>query len=490
MKKVFVNLILMLSFLIVDRVKAAQYIWPVSGDNYDETYIEYGYGKRTYNSDVYDEKYNYAPYELDYNKIENHYGVDITGIKGETYEISSVSDGVVVATSADRFFYSGINFKDRNQRKSSKDGGGYGNYVVIQETLTGKCFLYAHLKAGSISLKRGDSVVVGQKIGIMGSSGDSGHMHLHFEVRRNLNSTTISFGGSLVVTTGYNVETEDPTVYIGSAPIVEETPDEPVEITPEPVVEPAKMTNILYNNYKNYKVVDIYFDKEVEVQEKPEIAVIVGDEVQNADYIGISSDNKKITYKISYDKFNIVTSGVMYIDIYGGIIVTREDASLLVSLDGLKKEIGNLSGYKIDDIYESIISKQSGDVNLDGKVNAVDASIVLRLAPLKSVGEELTLEEQNQYDRCDANGDGMVNAQDAATILTYAAKKGAGYDLEPVIKCDVNIDKRVNIDDYSLLTNAINQNMSDLKYDINGDKKVNSNDIVKFLEILKDNGSR
>jgi len=64
--------------------------------------------------------------------------------------------------------------------------GGYGNYVVIDHgTKDGVRYttVYAHLK--SVSVKKGDAVVKGQKIGYMGSTGWSTGTHLHFEIRKN-----------------------------------------------------------------------------------------------------------------------------------------------------------------------------------------------------------------------------------------------------------------------------------------------------------------
>ena len=64
--------------------------------------------------------------------------------------------------------------------------GGYGNYVIIDHgTKDGVRYttVYAHL--ASVSVKKGDAVVKGQKIGYMGSTGWSTGTHLHFEIRRN-----------------------------------------------------------------------------------------------------------------------------------------------------------------------------------------------------------------------------------------------------------------------------------------------------------------
>jgi murein DD-endopeptidase MepM/ murein hydrolase activator NlpD len=57
---------------------------------------------------------------------------------------------------------------------------GYGNHVILahdNHTLT----LYGHLQV--LMVKPGDTVLQGQIIGLMGSSGNSTGPHLHFELR-------------------------------------------------------------------------------------------------------------------------------------------------------------------------------------------------------------------------------------------------------------------------------------------------------------------
>lgn len=66
--------------------------------------------------------------------------------------------------------------------------GGYGNYIVIEHGTSSKdgnryTTLYAHL--ASVNVKVGQTVVKGQKIGYMGSTGWSTGTHLHFEIRKN-----------------------------------------------------------------------------------------------------------------------------------------------------------------------------------------------------------------------------------------------------------------------------------------------------------------
>lgn len=55
----------------------------------------------------------------------------------------------------------------------------FGKYVEIKHS-NGKISLYAHLKSYNVSV--GDKVTKGQKIGVMGNSGNSTGTHLHFEI--------------------------------------------------------------------------------------------------------------------------------------------------------------------------------------------------------------------------------------------------------------------------------------------------------------------
>jgi len=56
-----------------------------------------------------------------------------------------------------------------------------GNHVVL-ELQDGQFAFYEHLKPGSITVKRGDTVRRGQVIGALGFSGDSTGPHLHFHI--------------------------------------------------------------------------------------------------------------------------------------------------------------------------------------------------------------------------------------------------------------------------------------------------------------------
>lgn len=91
--------------------------------------------------------------------IRFHAGIDIDGGHGDA--ILSAGDGEVIEAG---YHHS------------------YGHYVVIEHSEQLKT-LYGHLSA--IEAKKGDTVVKGEKIGKMGSSGRSTGTHLHFQVMLN-----------------------------------------------------------------------------------------------------------------------------------------------------------------------------------------------------------------------------------------------------------------------------------------------------------------
>lgn len=75
-----------------------------------------------------------------------------------------------------------IKAADNGKIESAGYDGGYGNKIVINHG-NGMKTVYAHLS--KISVKTGQTVSKGQKIGVMGSTGNSTGVHLHFEVYEN-----------------------------------------------------------------------------------------------------------------------------------------------------------------------------------------------------------------------------------------------------------------------------------------------------------------
>ena len=89
-----------------------------------------------------------------------HSGLDITAASGTP--VKSAAAGKVVSM--------------------NRSGGAYGLHVVVQHS-GGVYTLYAHLSAITVSV--GQSVSAGQQVGRVGSTGNSGGPHLHFEVRNH-----------------------------------------------------------------------------------------------------------------------------------------------------------------------------------------------------------------------------------------------------------------------------------------------------------------
>ncbi|WP_258000447.1 M23 family metallopeptidase [Bacillus sp. Marseille-P3661] len=71
---------------------------------------------------------------------------------------------------------------DNGTVESAGYDGGYGNKIIINHN-NGLKTVYAHLS--SIDVKVGQTVSRGTKIGVMGSTGNSTGVHLHFEVYEN-----------------------------------------------------------------------------------------------------------------------------------------------------------------------------------------------------------------------------------------------------------------------------------------------------------------
>ncbi|MDF1510626.1 M23 family metallopeptidase [Robertmurraya sp. DFI.2.37] len=88
--------------------------------------------------------------------------------------------GIDIARPSDRT----IKASDNGIVQSAGWSGGYGNKVVINHQ-NGFETVYAHLS--SIDVKVGQTVSKGMKIGVMGSTGNSTGVHLHFEIYKNGN---------------------------------------------------------------------------------------------------------------------------------------------------------------------------------------------------------------------------------------------------------------------------------------------------------------
>lgn len=98
-----------------------------------------------------------------------HKGIDLIGGS----EIVAFDDGVVTAT--------------------CNKGVQYGQacYVRIKHP-SGWQTLYYHLKSGSVCVSVGQSVKRGQKLGIMGATGQATGVHLHFQIDKGSSASAIN----------------------------------------------------------------------------------------------------------------------------------------------------------------------------------------------------------------------------------------------------------------------------------------------------------
>lgn len=107
-----------------------------------------------------------------------HSGLDIGPSSNDVdYVIASVGGKVVQVNNT---CSNNGKFLDGNE---SNCGGGYGNYIKIQNG--SNYFVYAHLYPDSIRVKRDDVVNQGQIIAEMGNSGNTTGKHLHFQIEIN-----------------------------------------------------------------------------------------------------------------------------------------------------------------------------------------------------------------------------------------------------------------------------------------------------------------
>lgn len=112
-------------------------------------------------------------------KWKFHAGIDIGTSRKNNVVAYSIYDSVVTKINTDG------------------QGGGYGNYVEITFTYKEKKFWakYAHL--ADVYVEKGDKLVKGQAIGIVGATGGNYPIHLHFEIKDGQNRVFSNFVGNI-----------------------------------------------------------------------------------------------------------------------------------------------------------------------------------------------------------------------------------------------------------------------------------------------------
>jgi murein DD-endopeptidase MepM/ murein hydrolase activator NlpD len=93
----------------------------------------------------------------------DHHGIDLAD--GNVYDIWASAGGVVT---------------------KSEYSDSYGEVVYISHNIEGQEYesVYAHMVMGSRTVSASDAVTQGQKLGVMGNTGASEGLHLHFEIHK------------------------------------------------------------------------------------------------------------------------------------------------------------------------------------------------------------------------------------------------------------------------------------------------------------------
>lgn len=102
-----------------------------------------------------------------------HNGIDLVPSPCNNNEILAFADGVVTSVQK-----TGVQY-------------GTGCYVRLKHN-NGLYTLYYHLKSGSVCVNVGDNVRKGQKLGIIGTTGQSTGIHLHFQIDKGSGNTSIN----------------------------------------------------------------------------------------------------------------------------------------------------------------------------------------------------------------------------------------------------------------------------------------------------------
>ena len=124
-------------------------------------------------------------YDCGTNTYDGHHGTDIAIWPYSLYKMDNNQVEVIAAASGTIIQKADGNF-DRNCGSNSLTA----NSIIIQHA-DGTYALYWHMKNGSVTTKAvGQTVVAGEKLGVVGSSGSSSGPHLHFEIWSGSTNTT------------------------------------------------------------------------------------------------------------------------------------------------------------------------------------------------------------------------------------------------------------------------------------------------------------
>jgi len=135
--------------------------------NYNNNLLDYNCGNRTYDTEDYNHQgTDYFLWPFNWDKVEN-----------DVVSVVAASPGIIVGKSDGNY--------DKNCGGWDTDYSTEWNAVYVQND-DGSISWYGHMKNGSLTNKSfGDTVKVGEYLGIVASSGISTGPHLHFETYKD-----------------------------------------------------------------------------------------------------------------------------------------------------------------------------------------------------------------------------------------------------------------------------------------------------------------
>lgn len=104
---------------------------------------------------------------------DSHQGVDFqwqTGNQEETVKLRAAYDGTVEET-----------YNAKSDEPNPKENGGWGGRVKVKVN-DRVSYAYSHIRRNGLKARKGQKVKAGELIALMGNTGDSRGMHLHFEL--------------------------------------------------------------------------------------------------------------------------------------------------------------------------------------------------------------------------------------------------------------------------------------------------------------------
>ncbi|OAB34110.1 M23 family metallopeptidase [Paenibacillus glacialis] len=101
------------------------------------------------------------------------------------YKVPKFHKGVdLVTTPSTGPLYAFVSGEVTHAKEGTK-GSGFGGYGIVVAIKDNKGYLHCYAHLSAVSVKVGDKVKRGQKVGLQGSTGVSTGAHLHYEIRKS-----------------------------------------------------------------------------------------------------------------------------------------------------------------------------------------------------------------------------------------------------------------------------------------------------------------